>query len=187
VAREELSSSLRRVRVKALSWEQRPEVLLSGNIPQPLHGVNPRSILGSKWWNETRKAAYKSTFYHCVACGVAKGDARFRQWLEGHELYEVDYLKGHMYYVETVPLCHCCHNYIHSGRLQSLLDKGEISHQKYVAIIQHGDSVLAQAGLSRLPPYPGPFALWKDWRLVLFGKKYKPLYKSLEEWEKAHE
>jgi hypothetical protein len=157
--------------------------LLSVNIPKPLHGVAPRVILGSAWWDKTRKEAYRSTFYHCIACGVYKHQARFRKWLEGHELYTVDYLIGRSYYLETVPLCHCCHNYIHSGRLQSLLEQNEISIKKYVAIQQHGDAVLEQAGLSKPPVYNGPFAPWEDWRLVLDGKEYGPKYKNEKEWE----
>lgn len=151
-----------------------------------MHGLAPRIVLGAKWWNQTRQAAYRSTLWHCVACGVPNRIARFRQWLEGHELYEVDYPAGRLYYVETVPLCHCCHNYVHDGRLCSLLKKDQVSCQKYVAIIQHGDAVLAQAGLSKPEPYHGPFAEWSSWRLVLLGKKYPPIYKTYEEWERAH-
>ena len=152
-----------------------------------MHGLAPRTILGAKWWNQTRQAAYRSTLFHCIACGVYKRNAKFRKWLEGHEVYSVDYLAGRLHYVETVPLCHCCHNYIHSGRLQMLLDSNQISHQKYVGIVQHGDAVLAQAGLPKPEPYEGEFAPWKVWRLVLLGKKYKSLYKSLEEWEEYYD
>ena len=163
-------------------WQPRPEVLLCGNIPKPMHGLAPRGILGATWWNQTRRQAYKSTYYHCVACGVYKKDAKLRQWLEGHELYTVDYLTGRMYYQETVPLCHCCHNYIHDGRLTALLEQGKLSHQKYVTVMQHGDAVLAAAGLKKPTPYSGPFTEWGDWRLVLFGKEYPPIYKTYEEW-----
>lgn len=163
-------------------FQRRPEVLLHGNIPSPLHGVAPRVLLGSKWWDKTRREAYKSTYYHCVACGVYKLNAQFRRWLEGHELYDIDYLLGRSYYLETVPLCHCCHNYIHSGRLSALLEAGKITHQKYAAIIQHGDNILRQAGLVKPLPYAGPFADWKDWRLVLLGKEYPPIYSNQAEW-----
>jgi len=170
--KEDLNSVLRRG--KALKWKLRPEVLQCGRIPEPLHGVAPRVVLGAKWWNATRQAAYKSTAYHCVACGVHKADARHRQWLEGHELYEVDYLLGTMTYLETVPLCHFCHNYIHSGRLAALLDEGKITHAKYTAIIQHGDAVLDAAGL-RKPEIVVECVCPKaaDWRLVINGKEYR--------------
>jgi hypothetical protein len=167
------------------AWKQRPELLLLPNIPKPMHRVAPREILGSKWWNETRQAAYRSTSYHCLACGVYKMDALFRQWLEGHEVYEIDYVHGRMVYVETVPLCHCCHNYSHDGRLQALLGQGKVSQAKFVAIIQHGDGVLFRAGLRKVISYDGPCAEWKKWWLVLNGKQYPPHFKTFEQWKQA--
>lgn len=167
-------------------WSLRPEVLLSVNIPKPMHGTAPRAVLGQSWWDKERKAAYKSTDFHCVACGVAKHKARNRQWLEGHELYEVDYVKGTMKYLETIPLCHFCHNFIHSGRMKALLDSGKLHQAKYAAIVQHGDRVLAAAGLKRLTPYEGSFAGWSSWRLVIGRKKYKGLFKNEAEWVEYH-
>ncbi len=105
--KEHLSKSVQVV------WVRRPEVLLCPNTPKPLHGVVPREIYGQSWWNKTREAAYRSTNYHCLACGVHKYQAKHRQWLEGHELYEINYVEGTSTYIETVPLCHFCHNSIH--------------------------------------------------------------------------
>lgn len=168
-----LGKSLRRI--QRIIWEQRPNILLSPRIPEPLHGVNPRTILGSAWWNETRRTAYKSTLYHCITCGVAKQSIRKGpKWLEGHELYTIDYLLGRMEYVETVPVCHYCHGYIHSGRLNALFDEGQITHATYAAIIQHGDRVLRKVGLPMYLPYDGPMADWDAWRLVVNGKEYWP-------------
>ncbi len=180
----------------AKTWVCRPEVLLCPNVPKPMHGVAPRVILGAKWWNETRKAAYKSTAYHCIACGVHKSDARGRQWLEGHELYSVNYTLGRLVYLETVPLCHFCHNYIHDGRLTSLLEKGLMHHSKFAEIIKHGDRVLAKAGLNKLSYQEREermatmlvnrqIAAWGNWRMLIFGKLYKPKFKTPEEWAAA--
>ena len=144
-----------------------------------MHGLAPRVILGAKWWDKTRRAAYKENAYHCAACGVFKLQARFRQWLEGHELYEVDYLQGRLYYLRTVPLCHCCHNYIHNGRLLWLLENNEVTHAKYAAILGHGDAVLRAANLKKPKPYDGPVPTREDWRLVLFGKEYPPLQEEV--------
>jgi len=174
VKTRKLGNALRRV--QKVVWHQSPGVLLCPRIPEPLHGVNPRTILGASWWNQTRRDAYKSTLFHCLACGVAKYKIRKGpQWLEGHEIYSIDYLLGRMEYLETVPLCHYCHSYIHSGRLSALFDEGQITHATYAAIIQHGDRVLRKAGLAQPLPYVGPAAEWGDWRLVLKGKEYPPL------------
>lgn len=167
-----------------------PQLLLQPNIPKPLHGVAPRVILGQSWWDATRKAAYASTDFHCLACGVHKCFAEYHAWLEGHEQYDINYEAGRAKYVRTVPLCHFCHNSIHDGRLKALLDRGEIHHAKYVAIIQHRDRVLATAGLKKSSVVTNfdeqRIAEWGKWRLILFGKKYKPLYKTFDEWKLAH-
>lgn len=178
-------------------WTVKPELLLCPNIPKPMHGINPRTVLGTNWWNRERRAAYKSTAFHCEACGVHKSEAKLHRWLEGHEWYQIDYAKGRMKYVRTVPLCHYCHNFIHDGRLRRLLDEGLINHQKYAAILQHGEAVLRAAGLDRMARIDrdeeikqlignGRFAEWSKWRLVIGRKTYKPLFKSYKEWMKAN-
>lgn len=182
----ELSKRLKGVKIETPRlWGRQPSILVSGNIPKPMHGMAPRVVLGAKWWNKTRKLAYRSTNFHCQACAVYKLDAPLR-WLEGHELYSFDYLLGRMTYVRTVPLCHYCHNYVHSGRLQALLDQGKIPQSKYAAIIQHGDRVLAAARLRKPEPYSGPFADWGDWRLIVYGREYAGKFKSIEDWVAYH-
>lgn len=167
------------------SWKTRPEILLTGGIPPALHGLAPRQLLGPTWWNRTRRLAYASTNYHCIACGVSKFDARARQWLEAHEVYETDHLLGRMTYVEAVPVCHYCHSYLHFHRLQKMLDTGQIHHAKYAGIIKHGDSILSTIGLSRPSNYSGPTVEWSEWRLIVNDIEYKPLYRSFEEYQLA--
>lgn len=154
-------------------------MLLSQQIPKPMHQVCPRNVLGSKWWDETRRAAYRSTNHHCVACGEY-----YPSRLEGHELYEIDYAAGRMVYIEAVPLCHLCHCYVHPGRLQALLNKGEIDQAKFTRVTLHGNRVLQEAGLRRQDPYEGPIAEWKKWRMVVNGKEYRPVFKSYDAWKK---
>lgn len=178
------------------SYPLRPELLLHPNIPKPLAGVAPRVVLGQAWWDRERRACYKKAEFFCEACGVHKLQAKYHQWLEAHETYEIDYHKGRAKYLGCVALCHFCHCYIHSGRLQALLEKGEIHHHKFVAIHQHGDAVLASAGLSREAHSVrdakiqemvrnGGMAEWSKWRLRIGRNLYKPLYKNFEEWQAA--
>ncbi len=194
-----LKDSLKRFRKKSKpKWKRRPEILLSDNVPQPMHGTAPRVILGQAWWDATRKKAYASCSYCCIACGVHKSQAKSKHWLEGHELYKIDYPNGKMIYIEAVPLCHFCHNYIHDGRLKHLLEKGKIYQQKYVAILKHGDTVLTAAGLKRQSReereaifvqrvLTNTTAPWKDWRLVIDGLEYPPKFKTPQQWQKAME
>lgn len=172
-----------------VAWRLRPEILLGPQIPKPMRGVNPRTVLGVAWWNQTRSEAYRSTSYHCAACGAWKHKAKGRSWLEGHELYEIDYARGTMRYLETVPLCHYCHAYVHRGRLEALLEQGKITHAKYAAVVQHGDQVLREARLGPkvLDRYIGPFAEWSKWRMLVGRRRIRPKYKDLEAWLKGHD
>lgn len=173
----------------------RPDLLLHPNIPMPLHGRNPRTINGVNWWNRERRKVYKSTEFHCLACGTHKEQARSRQWLEAHELYEIDYEKGIAVFTEVVPLCHYCHSFIHSGRLQTLLEQGKLHHSKFVSIIQHGDRILKEAGLTKKSHFErdrelqemianGLVAEWSRWRLKFEGKLYRPLFPTEEAYRK---
>lgn len=186
------NKKLRAKKVLAL----RPELLLGPNVPKPMHGVAPRVVLGAKWWNAERKAAYNRAGYRCQACGVMKWEAKSRKWLEAHEQYKIDYDKGLMHYVKAVALCHYCHNYIHDGRLNSLLLKGKVTHAKFAAIMQHGDAVLAAAGLHRKSYkereadyvkllLAGEVVPWHKWRLVIGRKKFPPKFKSAAQWYEA--
>lgn len=174
-------------------WKRKPEILLCPRTPEPLHGVVPRVILGQTWWNKTRREAYASTNFRCEACGVHKDKAKSKQWLEGHELYDIDYQNGTSVYVRTVPLCHYCHNYIHSGRMFTLLQQGLFNHFKYVKILEHGDQVLAKVGLIKPSVLEqnkilddmmesGKFADWSKWRLHLLGTCYKPIFKTRKDY-----
>ncbi len=167
-------------------WSRRPEILLQNNTVKALHRVVPRTILGTEWWDTTRQAAYASTDFHCVACGVHKSEAIEHRWLEGHEVYRINYRLGRMTYLETVPLCHYCHNFIHDGRLLALHHRGEIPKDKYDTVMAYGRFVLKEAKLRKKPPYRGPMALWDDWRLILFDKEYPPIFHTYKEWLAAH-
>lgn len=174
-------------------WQRDESILLNPRIPEPLHGLVPRKLLGSTWWNNTRKSAYASTNFHCKACGVHKSQAKGPKHLEGHELYHIDFYEGRSTYLQTVPLCHYCHNFIHSGRLFMLHESGRMPRQKYLAILRHGDQVLANAGLRKQNiqqqnehylqlQMSGTSPPWNDWRLVLLGVEHRPLFSSVEEY-----
>lgn len=117
-------------------------LLLHPEIPPDLHGLNPRTILGNRWWAATRKKSYAQNNHKCWACDVNKKQARYHKWLEGHECYIFDYAINVATYQGTVALCHSCHSYIHSGRLFHLYTTNKISKRRYNTIIKHGNNVL---------------------------------------------
>lgn len=185
-----------------IDFELHPEILMHPNIPKPLHEVNPRNIMGQQKWDVVRQEAYASTDYHCIACGVHKSEAKGPKWLEAHEFYKMDYAGGRVEIEKIIPLCHYCHNFIHSGRLYMVMGK-EKPEEEVEAILDHGFKILAEHGLTAfsftmhlaheldidtygvtqsLKP-DGETPEWEDWRLVWEGKEYPPKYKTFQEWK----
>jgi len=124
----------------------RPEILCHPHIPQPLHGINPRTIKGQRWWDEIRKEVYKKYLFHCAACGVAKENAKKHKWLEAHEFWDINYQSGVCKVESIEPLCHYCHNFIHSGRLSMIIGK-EKSKKEVIEILEHGFKILSENNL----------------------------------------
>lgn len=184
-------------------FELHPEVLMHPNIPKPLHEVNPRNIMGKERWDVVRQEAYRSTDFHCIACGVHKQDAKGPKWLEAHEFYNIDYAAGRVEIDRIIPLCHFCHNFIHSGRLYMIMGEQK-TEEEVIEILEHGFKILSKHGLAAFPftlnfaehigaeTYgvlpdirpDGETPAWGDWRLVWEGKEYPPKYKTYEEWRK---
>ena len=170
------------------------QILLEPQIIKCLHGLNPRTILGQKWWDEKRQIAYASTGYHCAACRVSKYAALYHKWLEAHELYTINF-DDYSYKLERiVPLCHSCHNFIHCGRLEALLDAGLCSPKKYNAIMSRGNYLLKMHNLDKEAHllklcgndldrwFPESDGSWKKWHLILDGKKYYSKFKDEVDW-----
>lgn len=184
-------------------FDLHPEILMHPNIPKPLHEVNPRNIMGQEKWDVVRQEAYASTDYHCIACGVPKNEAKGPKWLEAHEFYNIDYGMGRVEIDRIIPLCHYCHNFIHSGRLSMIINK-EKPEQEVIDILEHGFKILSKHGLTAFPftirfaeqlgaetygvmpslTPDGEVPAWEDWRLVWDGVEYPPLYKTYEAWRK---
>lgn len=182
-----------------------PKYLTHPNIPKPLHGVNPRSIKGQAWWDIQRQKAYETHDYHCWACGIHKLHAKYHQWLEAHEEYQINYNTGKVLLKDIIALCHSCHNFIHSGRLYALWNSNEWSTDKCIDILNHGFEILESASLE---PYHGTqyiaylisgasvsgyefvlskqnenVARWESWHLELDGKRYYSKFKNINEWK----
>jgi len=172
--------------------ELKPEILTHPNIPVPLHGINPRNIKGEAWWDKTRNEAKKRTGNCCSACGVQAIRAKRFKYLEGHEFFDIDYMTGRCEVISIEPLCHYCHNFIHSGRLSMIMGTGK-TKKEVKAILEHGFKILSDNKLQCFPftlsfakelgvnthgvtAYTlkgDPLLIWEDYCLVLDGEEYR--------------
>ena len=163
-----------------------PELLTHPNIPKPLHGLNPRSILGNEWWDYQRKVTYAKNNYCCWACGVHKSIAKYHPWIEAHETYKYDFEKGEAKLIEIVALCHSCHNYIHDGRMQMMVQSGEMGEDKFLDIKRHGDKIIDMNDLfaqKYANSHPFKVADWNKWHIIIGNKSYYSKFKDFGEWK----
>ena len=175
----------------------RPEILLHPNIPKPLHGIAPRTLMKASRWNDIRREAYAKNNYHCWACGVYRSynvdKLRFEdesgETLDCHEFYEIDYNEKTSTLVEFVALCKNCHAYVHSGRMNSMYEKGQLDEEDCYIITQHGNRVLAEAGLNPLSKIVDANTYqdeWKKWRLIVDGKSHYAILEDYWDWYKHY-
>jgi hypothetical protein len=185
-----------------IKQKMKPEILCHPNIPKPLHGVAPREIKGQTWWDKARQEAYIRYNYHCAACGINKKEAKKHQWLEAHEFWDIDYNTGVCEIKSIEPLCHYCHNFIHSGRLSMIMGKDK-SKKEVIDILEHGFNVLSKNNLKAFS-FTVDFAKsigartfdvqcynttinenlkWNDFRLIFEGKEYRSKFKNMSEWK----
>lgn len=183
----------------------KPEILCHPHIPKPLHGLSPRTIMGQEWWDKERQRVYASIDYHCVACGVAKKEAKRHRWLEAHEYWKIDYTTGICEILSIEPLCHYCHNFIHSGRLLKIMGNEKFENE-VIDILEHGLQILSKShlecflftldlaeslgcnefGVKAYRIESNPKLKWDDWKLIWQGKEYRSKFSSYREWEKFY-
>lgn len=101
-----------------------PAILTMPNIPHPLHGMAPRTLLGEQNWDEMRRKCYQDANYICQASGLQCSGPP-----HAHELYSIDYKHQTMTFERAVCLTGELHTkFIHSGRAITMHAKGEWGH-----------------------------------------------------------
>lgn len=170
---------------KLLDKTLQPELLGQPSIPKPLHGINPRTIMGDSAWRDLRIELISKTPY-CRACGHETIS------LDLHEDYNIDYQCATMKLKQYVPLCKRCHSFIHSRLLSVRFSRKQIDKYELVDILLHGlyiakknkikvFSVTHSLGKSlgldtENIDYWSPPVLshnWADWKLIYDGKTYR--------------
>lgn len=96
------------------------------NVPKPLHGIPPRVIMGKTTWDHVRKKCYFDAGYKCEICGEEPPKGQ----LHAHELYSYDYKKGTGKFERCIAICKKDHDFIHSGRLITMLKNNNILYPK---------------------------------------------------------
>lgn len=87
-------------------------------IPTSLHGKNPRTHFGPKWWDQARRKVYVAAGYRCEICG-GKGD----RWpVEAHERYSYDEtaVPPVQHITGLIALCPACHAVKHLYRTHAV-------------------------------------------------------------------
>ncbi len=88
------------------------------NLPKPLHGQCPRTLLGATTWNKMRNFCYNQADNTCEICGDKPDDLRRRH---AHEVFDIDYENGVAKFVRAFCVCSLDHlGCIHTGRAITL-------------------------------------------------------------------
>lgn len=174
----------------------RPEILLHPNVPKPLHGLAPRTLIARAEWDRIRRETYARNNYHCFACGVYRAydtdrkrfDNEWDESLDCHEFYHIDYDKKTVELIEFVALCKNCHAYVHSGRMQSMYEKGQLDDEDCYIIVNHGDRIISRAGLEKKVQVDSKDynEEWKEWRLLFNGKEHFSKFLDYWDWYKHY-
>lgn len=143
------------------SWEFKldpkvlqPELLGQANVPKPLHGINPRTIMGKAAWTAFRRSILAKQNY-CSACGIENVP------FDLHEDYKTDYNKKYAKIEKYVLLCKDCHSFIHSGLLRVLTAESK-DYQKAIRILEKGFKICADNNVS---VFEGTYILAKDLKM----------------------
>ena len=146
------------------------EILAQTVLPKSLHGINPRTIMGQAKWNKLKKEKLAEADHHCMACGEFVPHVP-GNYLECHEVYQIDMDKKEFKLADIICLCKKCHDYIHMGRLQMLVKEGTVTPEYYNEVVKRGDTLLKVHNLKK-QNLPFDEINNPDWYLLYEGKKY---------------
>tara|TARA_Y100000310_G_scaffold240970_1_gene244888 strand:- start:667 stop:1236 length:570 start_codon:yes stop_codon:yes gene_type:complete len=175
-----------------------PRILLCTNVPKALHGLAPRVVKGQDWWDGVRRKAYRVHEYQCWACGTRP---ELNRDLHAHEVYEYDWEACSARMTSVTALCRDCHSFIHSGRMQALVSKGQMSEDEMSLLLQRGYLLVKAAGLVEervqihrdirriMQGSSGTRTMreWEDetwdlWHLIIDGESRHSLFADYEAW-----
>lgn len=191
--------------------ESGPLLLTMPNIPAPLHGLNPRSVMGDEEWDKQRFDCYGNAMWKCEICQAPC------ERMQAHELYTYNYISHTAIFNRLIAVCDKCHRAIHSGRLVTMTKEGDVSKEYFLDVAEHcfrlihdynetngtnyrlynaflcatknpevSEEVLGLIKKYNIKFYRTPRVKpreWKNWKLVWGTKILRSQYASAEEWE----
>jgi hypothetical protein len=158
-------------------FKPRPELLLGHNVPRPLYGVAPRTVIGDTLWRKISKHVCDVSGRRCEACGLHESELPKGKTLHCHEIYAVDYVDGVACLEELISICPHCHARVHGRLLKAMVENGTVSQWYADFVNSRAEKILTEAGLPLRPVIPEVIAPWDSWHLLMFdGSKHYSLY-----------
>lgn len=131
-----------------LAWtapkEDGAPIIAMPNVPAPLHGQAPRTLLGKSTWDHMRKFCYYNANYKSQISGEDLDGTTNDKKCNAHELYSYDYVHGKAYFERAVCISPVEHNFIHSGRMLTMYKKGNpLMPKKYLLkVVENGFRII---------------------------------------------
>ena len=115
-----------------------------------VHEVEPREIMRGRDWNRLKKAAQERADHHCEICGRYVSHSKAdHDWINAHKAYEID-KENHLYkLVGVYGICRQCHDFIHLGRLNALLQAGHATNEYYDDVIDRAEHLLSLVNMTK--------------------------------------
>lgn len=133
---------------KVFAWtapkEDGAPIIAMPNVPAPLHGCAPRTLLGNSTWTHMRKKCYFDADYKSQISGIELDGRNSDLKCNAHELYSYDYVHGEAYFERAVCISPIEHNFIHSGRMLTMYKKGNpLMPKSYLLkVVENGFSII---------------------------------------------
>lgn len=115
-------------------------IITMPNVPAPLHGCAPRTLLGNSTWDHMRKYCYYNANYKSQISGEDLDGTTNDKRCNAHELYSYDYAHGKAYFERAVCISPLEHNFIHSGRMLTMYKRGNplMSKNYLLKVVENG-------------------------------------------------
>ena len=115
-----------------------------------VHEVEPREIMRGCDWNRLKKAIQDRANHHCEICGRYVSHSKTdHDWIVAHEAYDIDKTNRLYKLIGVYGICKQCHDFIHLGRLNALLQAGHVTNEYYDEVIDRAEYLLSLVNMTK--------------------------------------